>query len=204
MNFGDELKKLRKTKGLSIRKTGELAGISHAYLSQIESGKRPKPKPDIIKKLSQALGESYIDLMDKAGYLEDLSYREKEFLKTNEDFQKHLSEKLDAVLKKISVNNEFLPALQDEIWIIQGHFENLLDEEFSPNYLRKLISEAEWDQEWLLDLVRILEDIAEKYPAIKDLAEFLSKPDVSYKKRVLTENDRKRILDMLNVLFPEK
>lgn len=71
MSFGAELKKLRKEKGISIRKAGELSNISHAYISQIENGKRDIPKPELLKKLSKALGIEYLDLMVKAGYLSE-------------------------------------------------------------------------------------------------------------------------------------
>jgi transcriptional regulator with XRE-family HTH domain len=69
MNFGQELKAIRKEKNISIRKLAELAEISHAYISQIENGKRDRPKPDLIKKLSKALGVSYTQMLELAGHL---------------------------------------------------------------------------------------------------------------------------------------
>jgi HTH-type transcriptional regulator, competence development regulator len=67
MNFGEELKKLRKEKKLSIRKLGELSNISHAYISQLENSKRDTPKPDTLNKLAKGLNVPYLELLEKAG-----------------------------------------------------------------------------------------------------------------------------------------
>jgi transcriptional regulator with XRE-family HTH domain len=67
--FGQYLKKLRKIKGITLTELGELVGYSNPYLSQIETGKRGTPSPEILKKLSEPLGVSYEELMVKAGYL---------------------------------------------------------------------------------------------------------------------------------------
>lgn len=70
MSFGDFIKAKREEKGLKMREVERKTGISQAYLSQIESGKRSTPKPDIIKKLAEGLVEDYSYLMYKAGYLD--------------------------------------------------------------------------------------------------------------------------------------
>ena len=73
------LKKLRGE--MSIRQVAEKTGISNAYLSQLESGKRNNPHPDVLKKLAKFYGIPVIEFLKKAGYLDqDISeetYEEK-------------------------------------------------------------------------------------------------------------------------------
>jgi SOS regulatory protein LexA len=67
--FGLFLKNIRKEKKLSIRQLQDLSGVSNAYISQLENGKRGIPTPDIIKKIHEPLGVSYDELMEKAGHI---------------------------------------------------------------------------------------------------------------------------------------
>ncbi|MBT2641728.1 helix-turn-helix domain-containing protein [Bacillus sp. ISL-41] len=69
--FGEYLRSLRKRKGLTINQLEELSGISNAYISQIETGKRRTPSPEILQKLSSHLGVSHEHLMQKAGYMQN-------------------------------------------------------------------------------------------------------------------------------------
>lgn len=69
------LKKLRGE--MSIRQVAEKTGISNAYLSQLESGKRNNPHPDVLKKLAKFYGIPVIEFLKKAGYLDqDISEEE--------------------------------------------------------------------------------------------------------------------------------
>ncbi|MBP3953624.1 helix-turn-helix domain-containing protein [Bacillus suaedae] len=68
--FGSYLKGLRKRQGLTLKKLEELTGYSNSYLSQIETGKKGIPSPEILKKLESPLGEKYSQLMFRAGYFE--------------------------------------------------------------------------------------------------------------------------------------
>ena len=70
MTFGEFLKELRLKAGLKLRDVEERTEISNSYLSQIESGKRNPPHPDILKKLAPVYGVSLNHLMAKAGYLD--------------------------------------------------------------------------------------------------------------------------------------
>lgn len=68
----------------SLRDVAALTELSHTYISDIEKGyrrgtnKRIKPTPETLKKLSGAYNYSYFDLMEKAGYLDDLTDDEKQ------------------------------------------------------------------------------------------------------------------------------
>jgi transcriptional regulator with XRE-family HTH domain len=74
--FGEYMKSLRKSAGLTLAELGEKLGLSHSYLSQIETGKKSIPSPDILKKLAELLGKNYVELMDAAGYLPDGLFEE--------------------------------------------------------------------------------------------------------------------------------
>jgi len=67
--FGDYIRNLRKERKMGVRELERRSGISQAYISQIETGKRDTPKPIMINKLSKGLDVSYIELMIKAKYV---------------------------------------------------------------------------------------------------------------------------------------
>jgi SOS regulatory protein LexA len=67
--FAAYLKELRKERGLSIRQLEKLSGVSNAYISLLENGKKGFPSPEILKKIHEPLGVSYDELMEKAGYI---------------------------------------------------------------------------------------------------------------------------------------
>src|SRR5690625_354833 len=72
---------------MSLKDVAKKGDLSHSYLSQIENGHRGAPKPDMIKKLSVGLGVSYIELLQKAGYIEEA---EKEgLMKSAEEFREY-------------------------------------------------------------------------------------------------------------------
>ncbi|GIO32020.1 transcriptional regulator [Paenibacillus albilobatus] len=68
--FGTLLRKLREQKGMSINQLAEAAGISNSQISRMENGVRGVPKAPTIRKLADAMGASYGELMTAAGYLE--------------------------------------------------------------------------------------------------------------------------------------
>lgn len=72
--FGEELRKLRKEKGLSIRKLSELSGVAHSYLSQVETSKRGIPKVETLERIATGLNIPSIDLLVQAGYIDPTNY----------------------------------------------------------------------------------------------------------------------------------
>jgi transcriptional regulator with XRE-family HTH domain len=70
-NFGSYLRQVRKRRGLSLKQVETAAAVSNAYISQIETGRRRPPHPDILKKLSKVYDVPLRDLLIKAGYLDD-------------------------------------------------------------------------------------------------------------------------------------
>ncbi|WP_243555779.1 helix-turn-helix domain-containing protein [Priestia megaterium] len=67
--FGLYLRNLRIDNNLSIRQLSERSGVSNAYLSHVENGKRNVPSPDILRRLAEQLDVPYNVMMEKAGYL---------------------------------------------------------------------------------------------------------------------------------------
>jgi len=75
--FADFLKKLRARKGVSLKKVEEGTGISNAYLSQLETGKRRRlPNPTRLKALADYYNVSIQQLLEKAGYYEEEDIQE--------------------------------------------------------------------------------------------------------------------------------
>lgn len=79
-SLGEYLRSIREGRNLSLREACKGAGISSAYLSQLEGGKRGKrksedehfgPHPQILKRLANVYHVPASDLMRRAGYLED-------------------------------------------------------------------------------------------------------------------------------------
>jgi transcriptional regulator with XRE-family HTH domain len=68
-SFGEYLRRLRKTKGLTLKQVEEKGVASNAYLSQLERGLRKRPHPDILKKMAEVYGVQITLLLTAAGYL---------------------------------------------------------------------------------------------------------------------------------------
>ena len=65
MNLSQKIKQLREEKGLSLGKLAETAGVSKAYLSQLENNVSKQPSAEILFKIASALGTTIADLLDK-------------------------------------------------------------------------------------------------------------------------------------------
>jgi len=66
--LGSFLREARNNAKLSQRDVEREAGVSNAYLSQLESGKVQEPSPRILHKLSEVYDVTYADLLLAAGY----------------------------------------------------------------------------------------------------------------------------------------
>jgi transcriptional regulator with XRE-family HTH domain len=67
--LGAFLTETRARAGLSLRQVESATGISNAYLSQLEGGRRVKgPSPVMLHKLSKLYDISYAELLRLAGY----------------------------------------------------------------------------------------------------------------------------------------
>lgn len=65
--IGDQVKKFRKEKGLSITELAEKAGIAKSYLSSIERNIQTNPSVHVIEKISTVLGVSVEVILNEDG-----------------------------------------------------------------------------------------------------------------------------------------
>jgi transcriptional regulator with XRE-family HTH domain len=68
-SLAEYLRYLRTAKKHTLRDVEEAAGVSNAYVSQLEQGKITKPSPHILHKLATFYQIPYESLMEKAGYI---------------------------------------------------------------------------------------------------------------------------------------
>jgi HTH-type transcriptional regulator, competence development regulator len=76
IQLGQLLADARRRRKLTLRAVQESAGISNAYLSQLETGKVGAPSPVVLHKLSELYGLSYATVMQEAGYPIPKEFRE--------------------------------------------------------------------------------------------------------------------------------
>jgi transcriptional regulator with XRE-family HTH domain len=72
--FGERIRTLRKSKGLSLRNLSPRVGVGFTYLSKVESGKLDfgdYPSSALIKRLAEALGADADELILLAGRIPD-------------------------------------------------------------------------------------------------------------------------------------
>lgn len=77
--IGQYLWDLRHATKMSLREVEEAAGVSNAYVSQLETGKIAKPSPDVLHKLAEAYAarlprnspvtSSFQKMMELAGHI---------------------------------------------------------------------------------------------------------------------------------------
>ena len=79
MTLGEYLISARSERGVSQRELAEKCGVSSAEISRVESGKRQKPSPTILKAVADALVISYPTLMALAGYSQETHEAEQTF-----------------------------------------------------------------------------------------------------------------------------
>lgn len=69
LELGQYLRNIRESLGYSTYDVNKLCDISPSYLSLLETGKR-KPSAIILKKLAPIYNLDYLDLYEKAGYID--------------------------------------------------------------------------------------------------------------------------------------
>jgi transcriptional regulator with XRE-family HTH domain len=69
--LGQELSRLRKLKGWTLREVEEKSGkrVSNSYLYQLENDNVKQPSPHILFELSSVYGVAYAALMKLAGFV---------------------------------------------------------------------------------------------------------------------------------------
>ena len=103
MRFGERVRELRKTKGLSQRALGELVGVSFTYISKVENEKLDFgdfPSEDLIRRLAKTLDADEAELFLLAR-------------KVPEDIKRRVMERPDAFRKFASLDDETINKLLD-------------------------------------------------------------------------------------------
>ncbi|BBX28500.1 helix-turn-helix domain-containing protein [Mycolicibacterium alvei] len=67
--LGDQLREVRRIRGLSLKAIAEPAKISVAYLQKLEGGEVQQPNPNVLHRLAAVLEMPYSALMELAGYV---------------------------------------------------------------------------------------------------------------------------------------
>lgn len=202
-DFGNEIKKIRKTKGLSLKEVGRRGGLSHAYLSQIENGKRLNPSHSVLKKLAKGLDCSYLELLETAGYFDGVSDEKKEQMKSRYEIFEVLDEEIRVLLLEMTSNNNTF-----EKEFINGLFE-IFDGELELNDLNcndavEKVYEILCDfdsTEKKLEIIQELKRMLINFKEKTDLNIIIERPYVVYKDQSLTENQKQLIKAYLDALF---
>lgn len=63
---GENLKRIRKTKKMTLKQLEEITGITNSYISAIENGRKKNPSTEILEKLAKALDVNVVDFYDKS------------------------------------------------------------------------------------------------------------------------------------------
>ena len=81
--LGKYLKEIRNNKELSLREVDKLTQISYTHLNMIEHGKR-NVTPALLRNLATLYNIDYLDLYEKAGYIDLIEDEKKSKYKTDE------------------------------------------------------------------------------------------------------------------------
>lgn len=80
--LGAYLKDIRNNKKISLREVEKLTSIGYAHLSMIENGKR-NVTPALLRNLATLYNVDYLDLYEKAGYIDLIEDEKKEKIQNN-------------------------------------------------------------------------------------------------------------------------
>lgn len=162
--FGQYLKELRKTRKLTIRQLENASGVSNSYISQIEKGEKPIPSPTILNKLAEHLGVNPYHLIEKSGILGEGSDIERETNLINYQHRGQLHEMLEEAFEILTESNKFCEFLKTELQVIWDEYDDAVDIgfEFTPDSIRSLIDENDYESEWVWLLVKKLLALARK------------------------------------------
>jgi transcriptional regulator with XRE-family HTH domain/Zn-dependent peptidase ImmA (M78 family) len=140
-SLGDQLRRSRTDRGLSLREVERRSGINTGYLSQLERNEIANPSPSVLQKVADAYEEPFGVLMRWAGYVEDdpraVSPNARRALKVlGDDFTDEELNALRAVLDVLrsrnsgafSVHRNDLVLPRDEIIAIRAHARAVLRE----------------------------------------------------------------------------
>ena len=113
--FGLWLKRKREQRGLRIRQLAKFSGVSSAYISLIENGRRGTPTPKVLQKLAKPLKVSLQEIYKAAGYYEEITAEEKHIQAAHKQVEILLSE------EDLNVVERFLKIARDRLKKEKGY-----------------------------------------------------------------------------------
>lgn len=60
--YNNQVKKVRKEKGITLVKLSEMSGVSVGYLCHLEKGSRRNPSIETMEKISKALNKTITEI----------------------------------------------------------------------------------------------------------------------------------------------
>lgn len=105
VEFGDELKKIRESRGMTVNQLAMYSEVSSATISRVENKKRGIPRPKYIRKLAEALKYPYVDLMKLAGYSDSDESRETSIEETEADAKRKKGKDILDEIKEERLDN---------------------------------------------------------------------------------------------------
>ncbi|MCL6445197.1 MAG: helix-turn-helix domain-containing protein [Alicyclobacillus sp.] len=199
--FGDYIKKLRESRGLSINQLALSSGVSAAHISRIERGLRDVPHPDFIKKLARGLKVPYEQLMKAAGYIDELGRVQ----------QTDADEALRVFSQRLRELREqrgwTILQLASRVYPTTAQYIKRLEER--PNGFPGVSTLHRLARALGVSAAYLIGDVADPNDSgpvdawyqPKDLIQFLDESEVMYEGRPLDDEDKERIKSILAAVF---
>lgn len=173
IELGEYIRKVRTDKKLSLRKAAELTGISHPYLSQLETGSHKKPSAEKLEKIAEGLDIHFNYLSYLAGYISYPTIENDETL-TDEEKEEQIKEAIHKIPGNI-FDDPFNSSKTIPVTSFVPKFINIMDEEDGVESQIPTTNEHLFDLHYLLQM-----DV-----------------DICYDKKTLTNENKKDILKFI-------
>jgi SOS regulatory protein LexA len=156
--FGLYLRELRNNKKISMKKLEELSGVSNAYISNIENGKRGIPSPDVLKKLHGPLGVPYDELMERAGHISsavrsELIPQTVDILESHNELAEIISKAADIYFSSVTdqngnLLNEYKEYMFQETKNLYPYLSDkeIIDIISNPNFLKRMFNNLVFEE----------------------------------------------------------
>lgn len=98
-SLGDKIHRLRKEKGLSLEKLGELTDSSKSYIWELENKNPPRPSAEKISKIAAVLGVTADYLVDTREAKPDASVVDDAFFRKYRNMDAPTKEKIRQIVE---------------------------------------------------------------------------------------------------------
>jgi transcriptional regulator with XRE-family HTH domain len=120
--WADWIKAEREKKGLSVLDLAKAIGVQRVTIYNYEDHKRTKPDPDILKKISVALGYPAYYLLEIAGIIPKISRNTDDHNYQDEVFKPLTNDDILTIAKSVNppLTNEQLASLIGNLFLLQN------------------------------------------------------------------------------------